>query len=433
MLHTGTWVHSQQSRVPESLQIAHFGVKSVFSAATFVAAKCTLRDINRCFPLEPFWREKCTFAGFMSCCDPAKCTFGDTSLCSHCELHFFWLQVCVSRCDFCCCKVYVLGSSLCFQMQSISLQSVHFGIKSVFSAATFVAAKCTYWGEVCVFRCDFCRCKVYILGSSLCFQMRLLSLQSVHFGIKSVFSDATFVSAKCIFWGEVCVLRCDLVSAKCTFWGQVCVFRCDLCRYKVYILVSSLCFQMRPLSLQNVHFGIKFVFWDATFVAAKCTFWDQVCVLRCDLCHCKVYILGSSLCFENRPLSLQSAQFGVKSVFWNATFVATQCTFWDQVCVLRCDLCRCKVYILQVRGRRQATWAPRVRPVTCAQTPTPTATPPTPTTRCAGAIRAGWPREPCVVSFQTYVILILSLPKNMCCWCKFIEEENESETRRNDW
>ena len=142
---------------------------------------------------------------------------------SHCELHFFWLQVCVSRCDFCRCKVYILRSSLCFQMQSISLQSVHFGIKSVFSAATFVAAKCTFWDQVC-------------------FQLRLLSLQRVHSGIKSVFSDATFVSAKCIFWGEVCVLRCDL------------------CRCKVYNLGSSLCFQMRPLSLQSVHFGVKSVF-----------------------------------------------------------------------------------------------------------------------------------------------------------------------------
>ena len=72
--------------------------------------------------------------------------------------------------------------------------------------------------------------------------MRPLSLQSVHFGVKSVFSDATFVATKCTFWGEICVLRCDL------------------CRYKVYILGSSLCFEMRPLSLQSVHFGIKFVF-----------------------------------------------------------------------------------------------------------------------------------------------------------------------------
>ena len=328
MLHTRTWVHSQQSRVPESLQIAHFGVKSVFSAATFVAAKCTLRDINRCFPLEPFWREKCTFAGFMSCCDPAKCTFGDTSLCSHCELHFFWLQVCVSRCDFCRCKVYILGSSLCFQMQSISLQSVHFGIKSVFSAATFVAAKCTF------------------LGWSLCFQMRLLSLQSVHFGIKSVFSDASFVTAKRTFWDQVCVFRCDLCFCKVYILGWSLCFEMRPCFCKVYILGSSLCFEMRPLSLQSVHFGVKSVFWDATFVATKCTFWYQVCVFRCDLCRCKMYILGSSLCFEMRPLSLQSVHFGIKFVFWDATFVAAKCTFWDQVCVLRIDLCRYKVYNL---------------------------------------------------------------------------------------
>ena len=162
----------------------------MFSAVTFLIANCTSFGYKSVFPDATFVAAKCTF----------------------------WDQVCVFRCNLFRCKVYILGSSLCFQLQPLSLQSVHF------------------WGEVCVFRCDFCRCKVYILGSNLCFQMRLLSLQSVHFGIKSVFSDATFVSAKCIFWGEVCVLRCDLVSAKCTFWGEVCVFRCDLCRYKVYIL-----------------------------------------------------------------------------------------------------------------------------------------------------------------------------------------------------
>ena len=253
---------------------------------------------------------------------------------------------------------------------------MHFaGYKSVFSAWTFLTWKVHFWGIYVL----LWPCKVHFRGYKPMFSaVTFLIANCTSFGYKSVFPDATFV------------------AAKCTFWDQVCVFRCNLFRCKVYILGSSLCFQLQPLLLQSVHFGIKFVFWESTFVATKGTIWGQVCVLR-------------------------------------ATFVATQCTFWDQVCVLRCDLCRCKVYILQVRGRRQATWAPRVRPVTCAQTPTPTATPPTPTTRCAGAIRAGWPREPCVVSFQTYVILILSLPKNMCCWWKFIEVENESETRQNDW
>ena len=156
----------------------------------------------------------------MSCCDPAKCTFGDTKpvhfffSCnlSHCELHFFsatfWDSV----------AVYIF-----FQMRLLSLQSVHFEIKSVFSDAIYFAAKCTFWDQVCVFSCNLCCCKVYILGSSL-------------------FSAATFV------------------AAKCTFWDQVCVLRCDLCRCKVYILGSSLCFENRPLSLQSVHFGIKFVF-----------------------------------------------------------------------------------------------------------------------------------------------------------------------------
>ena len=44
------------------------------------------------------------------------------------------------------------------------------------------------------------------------------------------------------------------------------------------------------------------------------------------------------------------------------------------------------------------TWALRATPETHAPTPGLTVTQPTPTTRCASATPAGWPKEPNVVS-----------------------------------
>ena len=56
------------------------------------------------------------------------------------------------------------------------------------------------------------------------------------------------------------------------------------------------------------------------------------------------------------------------------------------------------IWTVQERGPQRGMWVPRATPATSAPTRRLTVTPPTPTTRCASAKPAGWPKGPSVVS-----------------------------------